>query len=457
MAQRKTLNSTQVAVLRWVADGCPDRGVDSISTRISAGALRNRGLIRTSGHGPTWSASITVAGKDYLAQVDGSSPPQPRQPNISVTQQLVDDVVAAGGALRLPRKEWRDKDGIDWERRVRLAETHGKVPAGSRLRVGVLSPTELVIELVQDESMATAHEEDGGALAPIPVPARLRKYHPVASEFARRTDLHEVSRKTLPRVLRILHALASEAERRGHTVGCVGVGGRYGGEEWRPAREGELVFTIRGHDLRMRISEKGCGLRGPYEEQMKRWKLDREQPVRMMLFLQRPKPYDIGATGELNIALLGGSSRQTSWGDRSRLQVEDRLPNVLHELQLQAAEAEERRLAREAAEAERQRQWEAAVERARLRVVEEHQAETLTRRVRAWEEADKIRAYCEAVEARYGIEAVAANPSVAEWLAFARQRADLAQQLPEMPPNPEITRESLTPHLGGWSPYGPQR
>jgi len=91
---------------------------------------------------------------------------------------------------------------------------------------------------------------------------------------------------------------------------------------------------------------------------MKRWRQDREQPVRLMQFLQRPKPYDAGATGELSIEALGWSrGRQSSWGDRSRLRLEDRLPHLFRELEIQAAEAEERRLAAEREEAERQRQW----------------------------------------------------------------------------------------------------
>ena len=90
---------------------------------------------------------------------------------------------------------------------------------------------------------------------------------------------------------------------------------------------------------------------------MKRWRQDREQPVRLMQFLQRPKPYDAGATGELSIEALGWSrGRQSSWGDRSRLRLEDRLPHLFRELEIQAAEAEERRLAAEREEAERQRQ-----------------------------------------------------------------------------------------------------
>lgn len=207
----------------------------------------------------------------------------------------------------------------------------------------------------------------------------------------------------------------------------------------------------------MRIREKGSGPRGPYERQKRQWQADREGPIHLMRFVERPKPYDTGATGELNIEVLGWSQgRQSSWGDRKRWALEDRLPQLMRELENQAAEAEERRLAREREEAERQRQWEAAMERAKHRLVEEHQIEVLRRRVRGRQEADAIRAYCEAVEARHGGDAIAADPEAARWLALAREHAERAQQLPRMPADPEITPEALKPYLGGWSPYGPR-
>jgi hypothetical protein len=458
MAQRNTLNEVQVAVLRWVGEGCPDNGVDCVSARISAGALRNRGLVRTSGRGPTWKASITAAGRDYLQQVDGPNPPLPRQPNVSVTQQLVEDVVAAGGSLRVPRKRWNEADGVDYERRARLAETYGRVPRGSRLIVKTASVDELLIELVTDATVAAnVDEERSLALAPVPVPMRLTKYHRVAREFRDRTNLHEISRKALPRALRIVHALAVAAERRGYAIACVRVReDSYGRTEWKPAQDGQLVFTINGHDLRVRIWEKGAGQRGPYERQMTRWKNDREQPYRLMQFVARPKPYDNAATGELSVeALSSAYGRQKAWGDRSRWKLEERLPNLLREVELQAVEAEERRLAREREEAERQSQWEAAMERAKRAAVENHRRDVLRDRVRAWEEADAIRAYCAAVEARYGADAIAADPGAAEWLALARGHADSVQQLPQMPADPEITHDVLKPYLAGWSPYGP--
>jgi hypothetical protein len=460
MAQPKTLNDVQIEVLRWIDEGCPDGSMkDGVSHRISAAALRNRGFVRTSGRGPTWKAAITASGKEYLKRVDGPRPPIPRQPNVSVTQQLIDDVVAAGGSLRVPRKHWHDKEGVDYERRARLAESYGKLPRGSRLVVKTASRDELLIELVTDTYLNAAGDSMTVELAPIPVPARLSKHHRLAREFRDRTSLHEISRKALPRALRIVHALATEAERRGYDVACVHVRkDSYGRSEWKPAQDGQLVVTIEEHHLKVRIWEKGAGLRAPYEHQMKHWQQDREKPAHLTLFVQRPKPYDGGATGELNIEALGSShGRQSSWADRTRWTLEDRLPHLLRELEIQAVEAEERRLAKEHEEAERQQQWETAMERAKHRLIEDHRLEVLRNRVRAWEEAEAIRAYCDAVEARHGTDAITADPDAEQWLALAREHADRTQQLPRMPPEPEITHDRLKPYLGRWSPYGPQR
>lgn len=74
MAHRKTLNEKQLAVLRWVADGCPAGAQEGTSYRITAAALRRRDLVRTSGRGSSWRAKITPAGRDYLERADGPDP-----------------------------------------------------------------------------------------------------------------------------------------------------------------------------------------------------------------------------------------------------------------------------------------------------------------------------------------------------------------------------------------------
>lgn len=468
-----SLNEAQVAVLRWIASGSPPGVMEGYTHRVSASALRTRDLVRISGRGPSWRAELTERGREQLERLErkqpanlsnGSEPntlhrgqpdapvsrnersaePAPGPKPLSKTEQLVADVLAAGGRLTLPDET--ALGGVNWRQRAYAAQRHGKVPDGKRLSVA-WTKAGFEMELLDGE---TGNELGADA---VPVPARLSRFHPAAQEFRNRTSLHEVSRKVLPRVLRIVHALAKEAERRGYQLSCVRVReDSYGRSEWKPSHDGQLVFTINGHELKVRLWEKGAGLRGPYDQQRKRWQEDREKPFRQMLFLDRPKPYDSGATGELNIESLGWShGRQASWGDRKRWTLEDRLPQLLRELETQAVEAEEQRLAKEREEAERQLQWEAAMERAKLRLLEDHRVNVLRTRVGAWHEADAIRAYCEAVEARHGADAIAADPNAAGWLAFAREHADRAQRLPRMPADPEVTHEALKPYLGKWS------
>jgi hypothetical protein len=119
------------------------------------------------------------------------------------------------------------------------------------------SADELRIELVTDGTVTEEGQEDPPKLLAVPVPARLSKHHRVAREFRDRTNLHEVSRKALPRVLRIVHALAVEAERRGYEIACVRIhDDSYGRSEWKPARDGQLVFTVGGHQLKVRIGRR---------------------------------------------------------------------------------------------------------------------------------------------------------------------------------------------------------
>ncbi len=169
MAQQKTLTERQVGILRWIADGCRDGVMDGDSHRISAAALRGRGLLRTSGRGPTWTPEVTDSGLEYLARVDGRDRLTPRQANVSVTQQLVDDVTAAGGTLRVPRKAWYDREGVDYENRVRLAERHRKVPEGKHgcmaIRCVDEPDLELVVERGDDEAPRARFSPSRGHLS----------------------------------------------------------------------------------------------------------------------------------------------------------------------------------------------------------------------------------------------------------------------------------------------------
>lgn len=464
MAQRKTLTAKQVLLLRWIAGGCPEGANADDYYRISAAALRNRGLVKTSGRGPTWSATITEAGRDYLARVDGPDPPIPREANVSVTEQLVSDVVCAGGVLRVPRRGWYSADGIDYENRARVAARHGKVPNGKLLTVTAID-RELEIRLVD----APGRSYDRGELAPVVVPERVRRYHPTARHFRERSERHEVSREQLARATRIIHVIATEAERRGWSVqGSSESKNGYGRASWTGTKDGHLVIAAREHVFTLRLQEKGVHTRGAWEEEVRLYRdisrdsvfyRDREFPS---------GPHDAGATGLLVLELNPGSihgGRQSRFADRQSWTLEERLPYLFREIEERILEAqyaaEDRRLAAERAaeiarrEAEeRTCRWRALMDRAAEHLLQAHRAAQLREQTRAWHEAVRIRRYCDAAEAKYGDQA-----ETIEWLMWARAHADSQDPLEHPPATPglsEVTLEEMQAYLpDGWSAHGP--
>ncbi len=87
MAQRKTLTERQVFILRWIAEGSPEGVVDGDHRRISAAAVRARGLATASGRGTTWVARVTADGRRYLAQVDGDAARGPNRAELAMARR----------------------------------------------------------------------------------------------------------------------------------------------------------------------------------------------------------------------------------------------------------------------------------------------------------------------------------------------------------------------------------
>lgn len=460
-----TLSEKQVALLRWIADGCPDGTMDGDFYRISAAALRNRGLVTTAGRGSTWTATIAPAGRDYLTQVDGPNPPIPRQASVSVTERLVDDVIAAGGSLLLPRKNWLDRDGVDYENRARLAERYGKVPPNKRLTVSIVSREELRLELVDAPGRGARAE-----LVPIVIADKVGRYHPAARQFRDRSERHEISRALLPRATRIVQALAVEAERRGWSAEASPESKNgYGYDNWTGTKDGHLQVTVERHRFWLRLQEEGVHTRGPWEEEVRRYRnvsrewasyRDRDLPS---------GPYDADASGRLKLELHadGGwiySGRQSRWADRQSWTLEERLPHLFREIEERVVEAdrvaEERRIAAaNAAEAaarqaeEREREWHVLMGRAKEHLFEAHCAAHLRTQADAWQTAEHLRRYCAAVAASYGDHAKAA-----EWMIWARAyiiQLDPLTTAPTMPEPPEASSEALQQYLpAGWSVRG---
>jgi len=133
-------------------------------------------------------------------------------------------------------------------------------------------------------------------------------------------------------------------------------------------------------------------------------------------------------------------------------------PRSCTEIEVRAAEDENRRLERERQEAEHRRRWAAAIEQAKIDLVEASRVKHLDRQLNDWIRYRQLREFLAAM--RRTIEqtvAEADRPAVEEWLAWAERHAaqldPLARRL-AMPEPPEPQPEALRPFLDGWSPYG---
>lgn len=366
------LNRKQRDVLAWVAAGCPDGRFDGYTHRISASALASRGLVRVSGRGPTWRAELTPNGATVLTKLSegdtgrhGESRPRTNKGDSppSKSEQLIAEIVGAGGALRVPY--WREEGKPDYRQQALAAQRFGKVPDGKRLVLDRVRGGELEIRL---EDLPEGFDSEP---ASIPVPARLQRPHPVAAHYRYNTFDHQVSRAELPRSVRLIHAIAVEAEERGHQASSPA-----STQRTRTARDSakevvaHLVTGVGGHAYSLGISEENVLLRGVWEERKRQ---SEEYRRNYPLYGgERLKAYDADATGRLTISLLAPGNRRegrtTSWSDRKSWKLDDKLGELLRELELRAVEddehdAEERRQADE-----RQRRWEAAMEHARVRV-----------------------------------------------------------------------------------------
>ena len=102
------LNEQQIHALRWIAAGCPAGVMEGYGHRVSAAALRTRGLVRMWGRASNWHAEPTERRLGWLARPDGDRPalrpaatprPLPSAERSLVTAG-VDGDGAAGGIAR---------------------------------------------------------------------------------------------------------------------------------------------------------------------------------------------------------------------------------------------------------------------------------------------------------------------------------------------------------------------
>lgn len=447
------LNERQLATLRRVEEGSEPVTSRESGLATTVYALRGRGLVRTPRSHGAWTAEITEAGRFYLER--GYHPdrpdPQHHRRRSGVAPQsphrgrevTVDDLLSrlAAGPVRVDSPS--EEERAAWRRVVHAARQQRRVPDGLHLRHRGRDRGELVIELVEGEHPAHRAQRERAPL--VAVPQDLVETHPVVRSLRGDPGLLDVSAASFERALRLVQALAAEAERHGHTVSVHRAGGP---GFW--VQVGQRTYQVT-------MSEE--------------WTLVDELPSpeelaeRRTYAWQRVRPHQARRpTGRLTIELPEDwqhRKRRRRWRDTQRWRLDDKLGEILAEIEHRAAVDEQRHAAEAEAKARRQREWQSAMGKARERFIEDHRAAALGKQISAWARAGEIRRYCDAVEQRAVSQRETAEAEdLRAWIAWARGYADKIDPVLNWsqlwPTDPEIRPEDLRPYLGAWSPYGPE-
>lgn len=379
------LNSRQIAVLRWIGEGCPDgRWTDSTYKTVAI-ALQSRRLVSVSKRGGRWTATIEQAGGDYLAHGDyppghwGANnrrasaggtraigqastrmpnrrnlppvgPPTPRRPpmpnppgGLTPTRKLLKDIIDAGGILE---RDTRDDDtrygslvGIINRRRMAPDGQEIIMLSGATYRHVIFRLSSVSDWKTEPPSKTVAAE-------------RIGRWHQVVSTMRAEKRLDLINKPLRDRAFRLLHAIAREGEARGHSVRSPKRSVRGYVED--PTRlVGVLILDVNGIHCSVNISQpKDRVPHAPTREEIEREKK----------YSWPPPKYDYVPADRLSVTIDTNSrwSSKVGWSDTKTLPLELRLPDVMTTFERWAVIDAERQNVERRAEAERQRTREKA-------------------------------------------------------------------------------------------------
>ena len=229
--QHALLNERQVAVLKWIHDGCPDGVWIDFSDKRTTYALADRKLVIVDKRRGSWSASITANGHYYLEhgtykieQPSSRSVTSHRMPRgvapsdgsadsilVSPVDLLVELQNAESGlTLKDPSHGVR----AAYRSAISRAVSEGLVAEGYALRHKGRDKGDLVIRLVRLDDVPPPIER----LPAVPVPETLHGSHAVVRMLRDNPDMLDVSDQSRRRASLLVQALADECTRRGYEV-----------------------------------------------------------------------------------------------------------------------------------------------------------------------------------------------------------------------------------------------
>lgn len=450
------LTVAQFDLLRWVADGCPEGVYMGGAHRVSARALHNRGLVRVSGQGSTWTASITPAGKSRLDEEAGrveaerkraqeeqrqrDEQARKRQEKQDRAVRLLEDVIAAGGRLALGTTI----SEFDVSQIARLLADQGLLPSGQRL---AHEPTRMDPVL----GVTAYLEPDIPATIPtmaVRVPGQLRSPHAAVEAFRARRQ--NVSKAQIPRAARILQGLVTAAQSRQWKVPAQRPSGSR--RDASPdllisTPSQEVVVTIyeldgRGRPGRAFVEDFGYG----YGSREQRTVTNRH----------------FGGSGRLMLTVHDrwGEKMITSVRESKNETLEEQLPAVLRTLDIAEAEDAWEREEETRRRAIREERWEEVKQEAFVQLAYQRNIEQLQQQLAHADDAARMRSYADSVEAHATTLGPSDEEAARGWAAWIRHHATSIDPLNGALRQLKVTEarhEDLQPFMHGWSAYGAYR
>jgi hypothetical protein len=414
----KTLNECQLRLLQRIVEG-GYRAVSSDATTIYA--LRRRRLVSTETAYAYATVQATEAGR-ALVEHQRSIPVTPGTDALGSDSAGVMDVAPSPAALvelltrsadhRLVVSDPNSETRAAWRRLLYATRREQTAGGDVVLRHTGRARGDLVIWLeprIEADVTSTS-------VASVEVPDRVRRPHLLISELRHITvgyrgwiDTHRlpdvahvrISPASKQRAIRILHALALEAQRRGHTVESTSSDNCPGG----------FGINIDGHVHELTIVE--------HYRRIPHVLTAREQAVRDRGGFDWAPRWDHEATGRLVLRHGHGTYASPLAGDRARWKVEVRLGHVMDQLEQLSIVAAQRRLA----QVERQ-QREAARRELKQQATEDawllrERVRRLDAQIEQWEHATRIRRFVEAAR-----PCAETDESSHDWLDWANSFAD---------------------------------
>ena len=337
------------------------------------------------------------------------SPPPPKPPKLpppdglTPTRKLLKAITDAGGLLELDARD----DTTNYQSLVGMINRHKMAPNGQELIM-------MAGRTYHHKLFRLSDVSDWQTTSPTDVVAaeRIARWHPAVATLRSDKRLDHIDKELRGRAFRLLHALAREAEARGHTVRPP-QRNSYGYIDDRSKLHGDLIIKVGEIECSVDIVQPSQ--RVPHEPTADELKRRREYEWSYI------PSYDSVPFAGLAIALDTNSrwSSKVTWSEKKGSKLATRLPDVLTTFERWAVIDAERNEAERRAAIEKQERDERENEQARQAFVEHKLGERFVADMKAWELAGRLRAYLDVLRQRAAaLTDDAERMAAEEWLQW---------------------------------------